>query len=69
MTRGSRPRRGGAVGILARRRRRQWLVLAGGLVLFNVAVWLVVGGWAAQSAALIVSVLAAPLLHTLLFRR
>jgi len=55
--------------ILAQRRRRQTGVVIGILVFLNVLVWLFVLGWAARFGALLVSLLAAPVLYTLMFRR
>ncbi|HET6626904.1 MAG TPA: hypothetical protein VFG63_10995 [Nocardioidaceae bacterium] len=60
---------GRQTGILARRRRIQRSLLVALLVLLNLLVWMVRPDWEARLAALIVSVLAAPVLGTLLFRR
>ncbi|MCR6031991.1 hypothetical protein GGQ22_11090 [Nocardioides sp. zg-579] len=62
-------RRTRPTGILAARRRRQWQWLLAGLLVANVAVWVFVPEWSARLGALVVSVLAAPVLFTLLFRR
>ena len=62
-------RRPRPAGILAERRRRQAGATLAVLVLLNVLVWVFVPGWPARLGALVVSVLAAPVLHTLLFRR
>lgn len=53
-------------GTLARRRRVRTSLLLGLLVALNVVVWVVRPDWAARLAALVVSVLAAPVLVTLL---
>ena len=62
-------RRRRPAGILAERRRRQTGVLVAVLVAVNLLVWEFVGDWTTQLAAVVVSLLAAPVLHTLLFRR
>jgi hypothetical protein len=62
-------RRRGPAGILAERRRKQNGALVAVLVAINVLVWIFSDDWALRLAALVVSVLAAPVLHTLLFRR
>ncbi|HEY0948853.1 hypothetical protein [Nocardioides sp.] len=56
-------------GLLAQRRRRQNGALLAGLVALNVLVWIVFGEWDLRLAAFVVSVLAAPVFHTMLFRR
>ncbi|MCB8958479.1 MAG: hypothetical protein H6529_18635 [Nocardioides sp.] len=56
-------------GILAERRRKQNGALLAALVAINVLVWILSDDWALRLAAAIVSILAAPVLHTLLFRR
>ncbi len=56
-------------GILARRRQRDLTLLLALLLAVNVLVWVVRPDWAARLLTLLVSVLAAPVLHTLLFRR
>jgi hypothetical protein len=56
-------------GSLARRRRIQRGLLVALLVAMNVLVWVVRPDWEARLAALIVSVLAAPVLVTLLLPR
>lgn len=53
-------------GTLARRRRVRTSLLLALLVALNVLVWVVRPDWAARLAALVVSVLAAPVLVTLL---
>ena len=62
-------RRPGPGGLLVQRRRRQRAVVIGILVFLNLLVWLFVPGWAARFGALVVSLLAAPVLYTLMFRR
>ncbi len=56
-------------GPLARRRRIQTSLLFAALVAVNLLVWLVRPDWAARLAALVVSILAAPVLVTLLVPR
>lgn len=56
-------------GVLAERRRKQTGVVIAILVFLNVLVWIFVPGWAARFGALCVSLLAAPVLYTLMFRR
>ena len=56
-------------GALARRRRRQLGATGAILVALNLLVWLVSTAWEPRAVALMVSLLAAPVLHTLLFRR
>ncbi len=56
-------------GVLAQRRRNQTGVVIAILVFLNVLVWIFVPGWAARFGALFVSLLAAPVLYTLMFRR
>jgi Flp pilus assembly protein TadB len=60
---------GRADGILARRRRRQHTWLLVGLVLLNLLVWVVRPDWPARLGALVVTVLAFPVLRLLLFSR
>ncbi|WP_395658838.1 hypothetical protein [Nocardioides sp.] len=62
-------RRRGPSGILAERRRKQNGALVAVLLAINVLVWILSDDWALRLAALVVSLLAAPVLHTLLFRR
>jgi Flp pilus assembly protein TadB len=62
-------RRSRRTGVLAARRRRQTGVTFALLVLVNLVVWLVFPEWPARAMVLIVSLLAAPVLHTMLFRR
>jgi predicted PurR-regulated permease PerM len=56
-------------GTLARRRRVRTSLLLAALVAVNVLVWVVAPGWAPRLAALVVSVLAAPVLAVLLQSR
>ena len=56
-------------GVLAERRRRQAGVTIALVIALNVLVWVFFPGWPARAMALIVSLLAAPVLHTMLFRR
>jgi len=66
----SPPRRAGhQSGPLAQKRRIQTWLLVSVLVFVNVLVWAVRPDWAARLGALVVSILAAPVLATLLFRR
>ena len=65
----TRPPARQAVGVLARRRRHQTLGTLALVVLLNFASFAFLEHWAARLLVLIVSVLAAPVLHTLLFRR
>ena len=58
-----------ATGTLARRRRIQRSLVLAVLVALNLLVWVVRPDWAARLAALVVSVLAAPVLVTLLVPR
>jgi Flp pilus assembly protein TadB len=60
---------GRPTGTLAHRRRVQTSVLIGLLVAVNVVVWVVRPDWASRFAALVVSILAAPVLVTLLLPR
>jgi hypothetical protein len=53
---------------LARRRRRRASTLLAVLIAVNVLVWVLSPDWALRLAALVVSVLAAPVLATLLVR-
>lgn len=56
-------------GTLARRRRVQTSLVLGLVVALNVLVWVLRPDWAGRLAALVVSVLAAPVLVTLLVPR
>ena len=62
----SRPRQ---TGILARRRRLRVRALLAGLLLLNVLFWFVEPAGAMRALVLLVSVLAAPVLYTVLFRK
>ncbi len=62
-------RRSRPTGVLAQRRRRQTGVTIAMLLALNLFVWLVFPEWSARAMVLIVSLLAAPVLHTMLFRR
>jgi len=62
-------RRAKTPGILAARRRRQVGSLVAMLLALNVLVWVFFPDWALRAMVLIVSLLAAPVLHTMLFRR
>ena len=64
-----RPRRPRPGGILAERRRRQTGATVALLVGANVLVFLIFPEWPVRAMALCVSLLGAPVLHTLLFRR
>jgi len=71
-TTGRLPRRthvGRPTGSLARRRRTRTSALLLFLLAVNVLVWVLSADWALRLAALVVSVLAAPVLATLLVRR
>ncbi|MCY7395110.1 MAG: hypothetical protein LH468_02980 [Nocardioides sp.] len=56
-------------GVLAERRRRQLWATVALLVVVDVVAWNAFPSWSARALALIVTLLAAPVLHTLLFRR
>jgi Flp pilus assembly protein TadB len=62
-------RRSGQTGRLAERRRRQRGVTLASLVALNVLVWVFFEDWPTRAMVLVVSLLAAPVLHTMLFRR
>jgi membrane protein YdbS with pleckstrin-like domain len=62
-------RTGRQTGSLARRRRTQTSLLLALLAAVNVLVWFIGTDWATSLAALVVSVLVAPVLHLLLFAR
>lgn len=62
-------RTGHQSGVLARRRRSRTSLVAAFLLLVNLVVWVVRPDWEARLAALVVSILAAPVLATLLFPR
>ena len=61
--------RGRQTGILAARRRLQARLLIAVLLLLNVLVWFVEPSGAARALALVASVLVAPVLYTVLFRK
>ncbi len=61
--------RGRPTGTLARRRRMQTSMLLSALVVLNALVWFLRPDWASRLAALVVSLLAAPVLATLLVPR
>jgi len=56
-------------GVLAQRRRREAGTTVAIVLLVNVLVWVFFDEWAARAMIAIVSLLAAPVLHTMLFRR
>ncbi len=56
-------------GALAERRRREIGATVAMVLLVNLLVWIFVDDWAARAMAAVVSPLAAPVLHTMLFRR
>jgi hypothetical protein len=56
-------------GILAARRRRQVSATIAMLLVLNVLVWVVFPEWPMRAMVLILSLLIAPVLHTMLFRR
>lgn len=56
-------------GLLAQRRRRQNGALLAGFLAFNVLAWIFFADWETRLAAIVVSALAAPVVHTMLFRR
>lgn len=56
-------------GVLAERRRRQTGVTLALLVALNVLVWVFVPDLGVRAMVLVVSLLAGPVLHTLMFRR
>jgi hypothetical protein len=60
---------GRQTGVLARRRRTRTSLLAAFLVAVNVLVWVVRPDWEARLAALVLSILVAPVLAGLLLRR
>ena len=69
-SRGSvRARRTGPGGVLRRRRRRQAEAVLALLLVLNVLVWFAAPAWSARALAAVASVLVAPVLYTLLFRR
>jgi Flp pilus assembly protein TadB len=56
-------------GVLAARERRQVWVTVAVLLAVNVVTWVVSPAWSVRTVIAMVSLLAAPVLHTLLFRR
>jgi Flp pilus assembly protein TadB len=56
-------------GALAERKRRQVGITIALVVALNVLVWVFVPGWPARAMVLCVTLLAAPVLHTMMFRR
>ena len=56
-------------GVLAERRRQQVAATVAVLIALNVLAWVIFPGWPARAMVLIVSLLVAPVLHTLMFRR
>jgi len=61
-------RRGRPTGVVAARRRREVGATIAVLLVLNVLVWVVFPDWPMRTMVLLVSLLAAPVLHTLLFR-
>ncbi len=62
-------RRSRPTGVLAERLRRQTGATIAILAAINILVWIFVGGWTVALGTLLVSLLAAPVLYTMLFRR
>ncbi len=56
-------------GVLAERRRKQLTVTIALVIALNVLVWVFFPEWPTRAMVLAVSLLAAPVLHTMLFRR
>jgi hypothetical protein len=56
-------------GVLAERRRQQVGATVAILLGINLLVWIFFDDWAARAMVAVVSPLAAPVLHTMLFRR
>ncbi len=56
-------------GVLAQRRRKQSGATIALLLALNVLVWVFFTEWPARAMALIVTLLVAPVVHTMLFRR
>ena len=56
-------------GILAERKRREMGATVAMVLALNVLVWIFFDDWAARAMIAVVSLLAAPVLHTMLFRR
>ncbi len=55
--------------MLARRRRHEMTITAILLLLLNLVVWLASPDWAPRILAVLVSLLCAPVVHLMLFRR
>jgi hypothetical protein len=62
-------RRSRQSGILAERRRKQTGATIAMLLALNILVWVFIQDWGVSLATLVVSLLAAPVLYTMLFRR
>jgi len=62
-------RRTGSAGVLARKRRRRAEVVLALLLVANVLVWFAVPAPSARALAAVASVLVAPVIYTVLFRR
>lgn len=62
-------RRTGRAGVLAGRRRRQAEAVLALLLAVNVLIWFAERSWSARALAAVASVLVAPVLYTVLFRR
>jgi hypothetical protein len=62
-------RRTGRPGVLAKRRRRQGEAVLALLLVVNVLVWFAAPSGSARALAAVASVLVAPVLYTVLFRR
>ncbi len=69
MTRWLPARHSRQTGVLAERRRRQMGATVALVLALNVLVWVFFDDWAARAMIAVVSLLAAPVLHTMLFRR
>lgn len=57
------------VGVLAERRRNQLNITICLLAAANVLIWVFFGDWETRVAGIVVTLLAAPVLHTMMFRR
>ena len=64
-----RTRRARRVGVLAKRRRRRAEAVLVLLLVLNVLLWFAETAWSARALAAVASVLVAPVLYTVLFRR
>jgi hypothetical protein len=69
MTRWIPARHSRQTGVLAERRRRQIGATVALVLALNVLVWVFFDDWAARAMIAVVSLVAAPVLHTMLFRR